>query len=301
MSWQFERVAGPFEGELGGVVWDGAHVLFTAVEEHRLLRYDPSSNATEEVRRYTNRASGLAQGGGGELYAAQPSGRRVIEFMSDGSVTALKALLDGRYNNNPNDLVVDRSGRIWFCDPHLPVSAFGPARFPFLDHASVLRLERDSRRKWTLRRITFDTVSPRALALSADERTLFVADGDVGSAGYRELRAYGLRASGEATQCRLLHSFGGDARGVHRGVEGMCLDAEGNIVACAGWRESGPGPLIYVFAPSGRIIETHEFPADMPMRCAFGGNDLGMLYVTTAGGELYRASTSRRGISRPDK
>ena len=54
--------------------------------------------------------------------------------------------------------------------------------------------------------------------------------------------------------------LGQDARGVQRGVDGMCLDTEGNIVACAGWREAGPGPMIYVFAPSGRVLETHPVP-----------------------------------------
>ena len=58
----------------------------------------------------------------------------------------------------------------------------------------------------------------------------------------------------------VLHTFGKDSRGVQRGVDGMCLDTEGNIIACAGWREAGPGPMIYVFAPSGRVIETHQVP-----------------------------------------
>ena len=37
----------------------------------------------------------------------------------------------------------------------------------------------------------------------------------------------------------------------------MTLDADGNIVACAGFEESGPGPMIYVFSPTGRVLETH--------------------------------------------
>ena len=291
MSWSFERVAGPFEGEAGGIVWDGSAVLFTTVDEHRLLRFDPKSGSVEELRRYTNRAKGLAFGPGGELYAAQEGGRRIIEFMADGSVTALKALLDGSFHNNPCDLTVDRAGRVWFCDPYHPIRIFGPALFPPLAHGSVLRLHRDDRRNWALRRITFDTISPRALLLSADEQTLFVADGEVSSPGFRELRAYPIRADGSVGAHRVLHCFGNDHRGPHRGIEGMCLDADGNIVACAGWRQSGAGPAIYVFTPGGRILATHEFPSDQPARCAFGGEDLKTLYVTTAGGELYRTET----------
>jgi gluconolactonase len=79
----------------------------------------------------------------------------------------------------------------------------------------------------------------------------------------------------------------------------MCLDADGHIIASAGWEKSGPGPMIYVFGPSGRIIETHPLP-DRPTKCVFGDRDLKTIYVTTAGGHLYRVSDSgRRGFSAP--
>lgn len=298
MSWQFQRVAGPFEGEAGGLVWDGEAMLFTTVDEHRLLRFDPVTREVSEARRYTNRAKGLAYGPQGELYAAQEGGRRIIQFMPDGSVTALKALLDGKYHNNPCALTVDATGRIWFCDPFHPIRIFGPALFPPLPHGSVLRLHRDDRRNWALRRITFDTVSPRALALSADGTTLFVADGEVSSPGDRELRAYPVRPDGSVGAPRVLHVFGRDWQGAHRGIEGMCLDAEGNLIAVAGSNAAGPGPLVMVFDPGGRVLESHPLPGDLPVACAFGGRDLGDLYVTTAQGELYVARTGRRRAAR---
>ena len=74
----------------------------------------------------------------------------------------------------------------------------------------------------------------------------------------------------------------------------MCLDSDGNIIACMGWNKSGTAPAIVVVSPSGTLIETHPAPADAPMRCAFGDADLGSLYVTAADGGLYRA----RGIGR---
>ena len=66
----------------------------------------------------------------------------------------------------------------------------------------------------------------------------------------------------------------------------MCLDADGNVVACGGWKRNGPGPLVYVFSPAGQVLKTYDLPADMPNRCTFGGPDLATLYVTTATGEL---------------
>src|SRR5262250_1541745 len=228
MTWQFELVAGPFEGAAGGVVWDGATVLFTTIDEGRLLRFDPASGSISEVRRYINRVNGLALGPGGELYGAQEGGRRLVEFVPDGRLVAVDALLDGKRHNQPSDLVVDRKHRIIFTDPHHPVIPFGPQIFPLLDHQSVLRLERNERRAWTAMRLTTDTVSPRAVLLSADDKTLYVADGEPRAEHRRELRAYPLRDDGSLGPCAVLHTFGSDTRGPHRGVEGMCLDADGN-------------------------------------------------------------------------
>jgi gluconolactonase len=298
MAWQFEAVAGPFEGPIGGVVWGGGYgeVLFSTVDDGRLLRLDHGSNVVTELRRYTNRINGLAYGPNGELYGAQEGGRRLVQFTPDGRTVAVDALLDGKYHNQPSDLVADRQGRIYFTDPRHPVIPFGPSIFPFLDHCSVLRLERNDRRAWVATRLTYDTVSPRAVLLSADETALYIADGEPREGQRRELRSYPIRADGTLDHPILLHVFGSDHRGHHRGIEGMCLDADGNIVAVGGWQRSGPGPLVHVFSPSGAVIDTHPIPADLPNKCCFGGPDLDTLYVTTGGGQLYRArTTDRRG------
>src|SRR5262245_14997549 len=300
MAWEFERVAGPFEGSAGGVIWDSTRdqVLFSTVDEGRLLWLDHASKAVSEFRRYANRVNGLARGPNGEIYGAQEGGRRLVEFTPDGRTVAVDALLDGKYHNQPSDLVVDRQHRIYFADPRHAVIPFGPSIFPFLDHCSVLRLERDDRRAWTASRLTYDTVSPRAVLLSHDQSTLYVADGLPRPEQRRELRAYPIRADGALEHPIVLHVFGEDHRGQHRGIEGMCLDCDGNIVAVGGWQRSGPGPLVYVFAPTGAVIETHPIPADLPNKCCFGGPGLDTLYVTTGGGHLYRAvAGGRRGSS----
>jgi gluconolactonase len=297
VTWQFELVAGPYEGAMGGLAWDGGGMLFSAIMEGRILRFDPKTRTTAEIRRYTNRVNGIGLGPDGAVYGCQEGGRRVIQFNADGTATVTGTTLDGRFHNHPSDLTVDRDGRIWFTDPYNPMQAFGPQIFPPLDHASVLRLERDERRAWTIRRMTFDTTAPRALCLSPDERTLYVAEGDAESPR-RELRAYPLQRDGTLGPHIVLHSFGSDHRGPHRGLEGLCTDADGNVVGCGGWTRSGPGPLVYVFSPEGAVLETHRLPDDLPMRCAFGDANLDSLYVTTGGGRVYRATgLSRRGFA----
>ena len=83
--------------------------------------------------------------------------------------------------------------------------------------------------------------------------------------------------------------------GENRGIDGMRLDTEGNLIATAGWEIGGPGPLIYVFAPSGEVVNTHSVPCTRPTNCAFGGDDLTTLYVTTIEGFLFRAQTEHTG------
>jgi gluconolactonase len=79
----------------------------------------------------------------------------------------------------------------------------------------------------------------------------------------------------------------------------MCLDSDGNIIACMGWNKSGSPPAVVVISPGGTLLETHPAPADAPMRCAFGDADLGSLYVSAADGGLYRArGIGRRGVKR---
>src|SRR5436190_11851934 len=127
-----------------------------------------------------------------------------------------------------------------------------------LDHASVLRADSTGPGLWRLSRITHDTAGPRSVLLSADEKTLYVADGDVDRGDVCQLLAYPLNENGGVGSQKSLLSF---AFG-ERGIEGFCLDSEGNIIACMGWKKSGSGPAVIVVSPGGTILETHPAPAN---------------------------------------
>jgi gluconolactonase len=288
MEWEFKPAAGPFNFT-EGPVWDGKVLLFTDIATSRVLRYDPATGASDVFWEGTNEGNGLTLDAQGRVYACEGGGRRVARYESDGTTTVLADRFDGRRLNSPNDLVFDRQGRLWFTDPR-----YGDQRDDMeLDHESVFRLDPRPAGGWDLQRMTFDTTRPNGLALSSDESVLYVAQSEYGEGKKRELRAYPVRADGTLGGHSVLHNFY-----PHRGIDGMCLDDEGNLVATAGWLESGPGPMIYIFAPSGRVIETHPVPADRPTNCCFGGPDLTTLYVTTATGGLYAANTRRRGAPR---
>lgn len=294
MTLKFELVAGPFKGRTGGLAWDGKTMLVAAVQEERIYRFDPASGKVSDFRKYTGRTNGIALAPNGSVFGAQEGGRRVIEFRADGSTAPTNDLLDGQHHNQPTDVAVDGKGRVWFADAFNTLPPYGPPVYPFPDHASILRLE-GSTGKWTLKRVTHDTLAVRALALSPDEKTLYVAEGDVERAGRRELRAYPVQADGSVGKAKVLHEFiaGG------RGIEGLCVASDGSVVAVGGSSKSPAGAFVYVFSASGELKEKHPAPADMPMRCAFGDADLSGLYLTTESGHLYRArDTGLKGIKR---
>jgi gluconolactonase len=284
MAWNFELVAGPHKGRTGGLAWDGSGMLYSAVLEERIMRYDPATGKTELFRPYTGRTNGLAPAKDGTVYGAQEGGRRVVHFRKDGSTGAMPDLLDGQHHNQPTDVIVDSKGRIWFADAYNALLPYGPPTYPMLDHASVLRLEQVND-GWRVVRVTHDTSGPRALLLSADEKTLYVADGDAERGNLQRLCSYPVDSGGRLGPVKVMIDF----VVVERGIEGMCLDEAGNIIACAGWKKAGVGPMIYVISPSGTILESHPAPADQPMRVAFGDAGLSSLYLK---------DTGRRGLTR---
>jgi len=293
MEWQFEAVAGPF-GFTEGPAWDGAGLFFSDIPSSRILCFHPSSGAVTVHREETHAGNGLTLDGEGRLYGCQGgaepygAGRRVVRYEAEGAVTVIADQFEGKRLNSPNDLVFDRHGRLWFTDPR-----YGDFRDDMeLDHESVLRADPQPDGSWSLHRVTFDTTRPNGLLISHDQSTLYVAQSEYGIDRKRELRAYPILADGSLGEHRVLHNFY-----PHRGIDGMCLDADGNIVATAGWDQSGPGSMIYIFAPSGRVLETHPVPFDRPTNCTWGGEDLSTLYVTVATGHLLRAQTGRRGCN----
>lgn len=287
MAWQFEMVAGPF-AFTEGPVWDGEAVLFTDIPNNRIMRFDPASGACAEYRTGTEGTNGLTLDRHGRLYGCQGGGRRVVRHEADGGVTVLAERFQGKRLNEPNDVVVDSRGRVWFTDP-----LYSADRSTMeLDHESVYRLDPRPDGGHDITRVTVDTVRPNGLVLSPDERTLYVAESPRFPEARRQLRAYPVQAGGSLGAMRVLHDFGD-----HRGIDGMRVDADGNVVASCGWRRSGPGPRIAVFAPDGTLLEEHPTAAD-PTNVVFGGADLRDLYVTGVDGALWRARTHRRGLAR---
>jgi gluconolactonase len=295
--WQFETLDPAYGKVSEGNAWDGSGMLFTRIFESRIMRYDPASGSVSVWREDTNYSNGLTFDAQGRLYACQGGAtedlRRVVRYESDGSVTVLADRFEGKRLNIPNDIVADPGGSLWFTDPFYEGAA-GPwsqdRTHKDLDHESVYRLDPQPDGSYSIHRVTFDTTRPNGLLFSLDYKTLYVAQSGREATEKRQLRAYPVNADKSLGTPEVLYDFG-----AHRGIDGMRLDTEGDIIACCGWEVSGPGPMMYVFSPRGEVRETHPVPCTRPTNCAFGGDDLTTLYVTTIEGFLFRAKTDRVG------
>jgi len=292
MSWDFIAVQGPFGGTSEGPAWDGEFLLFTHIPDSKIYKFEPKTSTTQVFRENTNCANGLMFDADGKLYACEGGGRRVVRYDGD-STTVLADSYQGSKFNVPNDLAIDPEGRVWFTDPFYEGAggAWSEDRSnKELDHDSVYRIDLKDGKSTSVTRVTEDTTRPNGLLFSLDFKTLYVAQSGRLEDEKRQLRAYPVNSDGSLGPHEVIHDFG-----EHRGIDGMVLDVEGNIIATAGYKAGGPGPMIYVFSASGEVLETHPTPFDRPTNCSFGGEDLSTLYVTTIDGFLLRAFTERQG------
>ena len=295
MSWRFQLIGKPFGTVTEGPVWDGENLLFTHILTSRIMRYDVKTDEITVWREGTNRTNGLAHDAEGRLFGACSGGRAILRFDPDGNNVVVADQAEGKKINTPNDLAVDRQGRIWFTNPWNAGNT-DATEIQELDHRAVLCATPQANGIYSVARVENDSTMPNGILVSIDGKTLYVAESNSDDASIdRELRAYPIRNDGSLGPYDTIHAFGTNKREAQRGIDGMCLDREGNIVATAGWPQSGPGPLIYVFNPLGRVVETHPVPCMRPTNCCFGGPDRSTLFVTSAEGHFFKAETDMEG------
>jgi gluconolactonase len=244
------------------------------------MKFDPATMKTTVYRQPSGRANGLDFDPQGRLVACKGANtggnRRVSITEPDGTVRTLADRWQGKRLNSPNDVTIDRQGRIYFTDPR-----YGGQENRELDAESVYRIDPDGR----LTRIVTDVQKPNGIVLSPDMKTLYVADSN--PSGNQHLLAFPLQADGSVGSKRLLHDFG---KG--RGIDGMCVDVHGNIYGAAGRDQTGG---IYVFSPEGKQLAFLPVP-ETPTNCVFGGQDRKTLYIT-AGKSLYRIALQNEGFA----
>jgi gluconolactonase len=260
----------------GGAMAEDGSILFSDIGD-RIMRFDPKTNKTTVFREPSGRANGMIFDNKGRLIVAEGAntggGRRVSITDPDGTIKTLADSYDIKRFNSPNDVAVDRQGRVYVSDPRYVGSE--PRE---LDFEGVFLISVEG---FVIPLIT-NAYKPNGLAISPDGKTLYVSDN---GSRRRALIAADLGPDGKTANPRVIHDFG-----TGHGIDGMTVTTDGRIVAAAG---AGNQPGVLVLSPTGKIEAFIPVP-EQPANLEFGGEDRKTLYIS-AGKSLYRIKTTMTG------
>lgn len=199
----------------------------------------------------------------GRLLLAEHGDRRISVLMKDGGKMTVVDRFGAQRLNSPNDLVVHSSDAVYFTDPiyGLPQGENDPRRE--LDFCGVFRTTFDGQ----ISLISKEIERPNGIALSPDEKTLFVANSHKGKFN---IYAFQLKEDGSAGE-KILFFDANQLEG-KGSTDGLKVDAAGNV-----WT-TGPGGLLVVSKEGqllGRVL-THQPTSNV----AFGGKDGKTVFLT---------------------
>lgn len=222
--------------------------------------------------------NGLMVTADGTLYACSMDGQLISIDRKTKKVTPLAPTYMGKRFNAPNDLVVDKSGGIYFTDPHFRA----PEPLPQGTTAVYYRAADGE-----VTRLADDLKAPNGVILSPDEKTLYVIP-----SMQSEMMSYPVEAPGKLGKgkvfCKLKQPDGQEGRG----GDGLTIDTKGNL-----YITSGLG--LQVFDPEGKLLGIIEFP-EQPANVTFAGPKNDTLYVT-ARTSIYSVKTEVTGHQFPGK
>jgi gluconolactonase len=278
---------------LEGPTWDAKRgaLFFSDVVKNRLWRWTPGSgidialDPSGTVSRGPHApvepgSNGTGLDAEGRLLICEHGDRRITRLESDGTKTVIADRYQGRRLNSPNDLWLAKSGDLYFTDP-----PFGLAKH-FDDAAKELAWQGVYRlREGSLELLVRSVRAPNGIALSPDERTLYVSNADRENPVWL---AFPLDAEGRVGAPReLAHARAEVAQ--YAGVpDGLETDARGNL-----W-SAGPGGLT-IFAPDGTrlgFLRTGIATSNV----AFGGAG-GTTAFITASSAIWRIETRVRSAA----
>ena len=268
-----------------------------------IMRFDPNTKKTKPFTKDSRKSNGLIFDSKGILLScegADHGGRGIARWnVETGERTTIVDRYRGMQFNAPNDICLDRQGRIYFTDPRYVGDE--PRELP---SRAVYRVEADG----SVEIVTENVHKPNGIAISPDGGTLYLAEHDNGTdkidldaeapqQGAMRIYAFDLDEKGTVRNRCTIVEFG-----EKKGCDGMCVDAKGNLYLTV--RDaSRPGVLVVNpdgkevgFIPTGAADQEQATATGMPSNVEFGiGDDANMLYVTVDT-SLYRIRLKAQGF-----
>jgi gluconolactonase len=197
----------------------------------------------------------------GRLILCQSGNRQVARLNTSldapkANYTVLSATYNGKKFNSPNDLVADSKNNIYFTDPvyGLPQQENDPSRE--LNFEGVYKISADGRTT-----LLIDSISrPNGVALSLDEKTLYIASSDDNKPGWYAFHLDNgkIKDGGILLDALLLK----EKALVKQGPDGLKIDKYGNIFS------AGPDG-INLISPGGKLLGLIKIYNRKTSNCAF--------------------------------
>ena len=267
-----------------GPVWYNGGIVFSDVPENTAYSWKegqkeasvflkPSGGTKPDGGQGSN---GLAVDADGNLILCQHGDRRVARLERGGKFTTLAGRHGNHLLNSPNDLAIAKSGDIFFTDP--PYGLKDKSSREIAENG-VYHLTKDGKLTMIIKDLTF----PNGIALSPDEKTLYVAVSDPSAT---RVMAYDLHSDGSVTHARVFF----DAQPLKSkerkgGCDGLKVDQQGNV-----WT-TGPGGVL-IISTEGKHLGT-ILTGQATANCGWG-DDGSTLYIT-ADMHLVRVKTLVKG------
>lgn len=232
-------------------------VLFTEQDANRIIKVDPSDNISTFLEN-TRRTTGLTYDPKGRLVGANSRPASIGTLLPEPRVILAESF-GGQPLCRPNDLIGDKKGGFYFSDPAGPDPRF-PAPPPGRT-SLLLYITPDGK----VVKPTEDTLNPNGIQLTADEKTLYVTNG-------QNIMAYDVQPDGMLKNGREFVKSGGD---------GIAIDSEGRLYSAVGGVRG-----IRVFDKTGKDLGTIPIGVP-PQSVGFAGKDRRTLYVVGQGA-LYK-------------
>lgn len=267
----------PGNGTLEGPVWvrKGKYLVFSDMAAKVTDKWDPSDGKVSLFLNHSGPNGGTLDKQGRLVYCAVED-RQIVRVEEDGRRTVLASEYEGKGLNAPNDLIYKSDGSLYFTDTTTRPPGFRDGKMdPKLLPYYGVYLLKDGK----LQLVIKDMSRPNGLALSPDEKYLYVDDTLT-----KDIKRYEVRPDDTIGSGEVIAKMVSDLPHL---PDGMKIDEKGNLY------NIGPGG-VWVMAPDGKLLGIILVPT-MPANLTFGEDDGKTLFMTAPSG-LYRIRLKIPGI-----
>lgn len=272
-----EKIADGFAFLEGPAKAPDGFVYFTDIPNEAIHRWKPGSGV-ELFFKPSLHANGLMYGGDGRLLVCQMDGQLASIDLETKKVEVLASKYQDVRFNACNDLVIDKSGGIYFTDPRYRAPEPWPQEIEAFYYRSA---------EGVVTRVGEGIIAPNGIGLSPDEKTLYVIPSMQDT-----VMAFAVAEPGKLANGRVLCKMEQPDGQTNKGGDGMALDVRGNL-----YLTTGTG--VQVFSAKGEMLGTISVP-EHPANCAFAGSNNKTLIITARTG-LYACKTPVAGLIMREK